>query len=111
MLGAASSDLGNMYPAGLAPIHNLHCHGHLAHTCPKVKAMFHSMISFFCSLSYVVHNQIKLPASVNRFAKLLQSRNGAGSLAGELTASLKLLTVVGVLVDDATGDLLLGGCD
>ena len=41
---------------------------------------------------------------------MLQSKNEAGSLAGEVTASLKLLTGTGVFVAAATGDLLLQGC-
>jgi len=43
----------------------------------------------------------------SRFSKLLQSED----LAGETTASLKLLAGVGVFVGDATGDVLLEGCD
>jgi len=43
----------------------------------------------------------------SRFSKLLQSED----LAGETTASLKLLAGVGVFVGDATSDALLEGCD
>ena len=46
-----------------------------------------------------------------RFPKLLQSQDGASSLAGEQTASLKLLAGVDVFVGDATGDVLLESCD
>ena len=42
---------------------------------------------------------------------MLQSKDEAGSLAGEMTASLKLCKGAGVFVADATGNLLLDGCD
>ncbi len=45
--------------------------------------------------------------SPSRFSKLLQPEG----LAGEATASLKLLTGVDEIVGDATGGVLLEGCD
>jgi len=45
--------------------------------------------------------------STSRFSKLLQSED----LAGEATASLKLLAGVGEFVGNATGGVLLEGCD
>ena len=69
----------------------------------KLLIVFLERELYFCPLS-----QSSTPA---RIPKLLQSEDGAGSLARELTASLKLLAGVAVFAGDATGDLLLDGCE
>lgn len=50
-------------------------------------------------------------ASASRFSKSLQVGDGAGSLAGEVIASLKLFAGVLFFVGDAAGGILLESCD